>query len=83
MGSLDAGYSVLVGVLMLSTVLNIAYLLPIPVRAFFGGERNTGSDDITEAPMACLIAIGVTTVMCLALFVFPHTIYQLAAMLVD
>jgi multicomponent Na+:H+ antiporter subunit D len=83
LGSLDAGYSVLVGVLMLSTVLNVAYLLPIPIRAFFGGERNTGSGDITEAPVACLIAIGVTTAMCLALFVFPHTVYQLAAMLVD
>jgi multicomponent Na+:H+ antiporter subunit D len=83
LGSLDAGYSVLVGVLMLSTVLNIAYLLPIPVRAFFGAEEDVGSGGITEAPIACLIAIGVTTAMCLVLFLFPHTVYQLTAMLVD
>ncbi len=34
-GSLDTGTWFYIGVLMLSTLLNIAYLLPIPLRAFF------------------------------------------------
>ena len=82
LGSLDAGYTVLVGVLMLSTLLNIAYLLPIPIRAFFAGDRNTPRT-ITEAPVPCLIAIGVTTAMCMVLFFYPDPILQLAGLLVD
>ncbi|MDP6531243.1 MAG: proton-conducting transporter membrane subunit, partial [Arenicellales bacterium] len=83
LGALDAGYSVLVGVLMLSTLLNIAYLIPLPVRAFFRGEPNAPTGTITEAPAACLLAIGVTTLMCLVLFFYPEPVYRLALMLVD
>jgi multicomponent Na+:H+ antiporter subunit D len=78
MGALDAGYGVLVGVLMLSTLLNIAYLLPIPLRAFFKVDRDAPAG-ITEAPAACLIAIGVTTTLCLVLFFYPTPILQLIA----
>ncbi|MBE29696.1 MAG: cation:proton antiporter [Acidiferrobacteraceae bacterium] len=78
MGALDAGYGVLVGVLMLSTLLNIAYLLPIPLRAFFKVDRDAPAG-ITEAPAACLIAIGVTTTLCLVLFFYPTSILQLIA----
>ncbi len=77
-GALDAGYGVLVGVLMLSTVLNIAYLLPIPIRAFFSVDRSA-SAGITEAPPTCLIAIVVTAAMCLVLFFYPAPILQLVA----
>ena len=77
-GALDAGYGVLVGVLMLSTVLNISYLLPIPIRAFFSVDRSS-SAGITEAPPACLIAIVVTAAMCLVLFFYPAPILQLVA----
>ena len=81
LGALDAGYGILVGVLMLSTLLNIAYLLPIPIRAFFRGNRSTATG-ITEAPAACLIAIGVTTTICLVLFFYPAPILQLVGPLV-
>ena len=81
LGALDAGYGMLVGVLMLSTLLNIAYLLPIPIRAFFRGNRSTATG-ITEAPVACLIAIGVTTTICLVLFFYPAPILQLVGPLV-
>ena len=77
-GALDAGYGVLVGVLMLSTLLNIAYLLPIPIRAFFRVDRSAPAG-ITEAPAACLIAIVVTATMCLVLFFYPAPILQLVA----
>ena len=80
-GALDAGYGVLVGVLMLSTLLNIAYLLPIPIRAFFSVDRSTATG-ITEAPVACLIAIGVTTTVCLVLFFYASEIQALLAPMV-
>ena len=36
LGALDAGTILMVVVLMLSSVLNVMYLLPIPIRGFFG-----------------------------------------------
>ena len=35
LGALDAGYVIVVGVLMLSSLLSVAYLLPIVARGFF------------------------------------------------
>ena len=81
LGALDAGYGILVGVLMLSTLLNIAYLLPIPLRAFFGQSPKT-TVQYSEATLPCLVAIGITTAACVTLFFFPGPVYQLAGMLI-
>ena len=35
LGAVDAGQLLFLAVLMVSTLLNIAYLMPIPIRAFF------------------------------------------------
>lgn len=73
----------LLATLLLSSLLNIAYLLPIPLRGFFskgvdGGEASS----IKEAPLFCLIAISITSVMCLLLFFFPQLWFELASMAV-
>ena len=81
LGALDAGYGILVGVLMLSTLLNIAYLLPIPLRAFFGQSPKT-TVQFNEAPLPCLVAIGITTAAWVTLCCFPGPVYQLAGMLI-
>jgi multicomponent Na+:H+ antiporter subunit D len=84
LGTLDAGNALLLGVLLLSSLLNVAYLLPIPVRGFFGkppaGEN--AATGVREAPVPCLIAIAVTTVGCVALFFDPGPLYELAALVV-
>jgi multicomponent Na+:H+ antiporter subunit D len=80
LGALEAQQIWLVGVLMISSLLNIAYLLPIPIRAFFSAPDEKSGDvppGIKEAPTACLIAIGVTSLGCLALFLFPDAVYNL------
>jgi multicomponent Na+:H+ antiporter subunit D len=58
-------------------------LFPISVRAFFYKETSTSATGVMEAPTLCLVAIGVTTAMCLVLFFFPDPLYRLAVMLVD
>ena len=83
LGAIDAGYVVLVGALMVSTLLNIAYLIPVPIRAFFGKADAGGEIQIREAPVACLIAMGVTVVGCVALFFNPTWIVQLAHQFVE
>ena len=70
---------ILLGVLILSSLLNIAYMLVIPMRAFFLAPAD-GKTDIKEAPSACLIAMAVTATGCIILFFYPEPLYRLAAM---
>jgi multicomponent Na+:H+ antiporter subunit D len=90
-GALDADQIFVLVALMLSSLLNVAYLLPIPFRAFFGNSPpdagrpgDTAGNEapggaIREAPVACLIAIGLTALGCVVLFFFPGPILDLLA----
>ncbi len=81
-GALDAEMILPVAVLMLSSLLNIAYLLPIPVRAFFlekkEPQKSQFSDSSTSAlgiePMACKIAIAITMSACVVLFFYADKV---------
>jgi multicomponent Na+:H+ antiporter subunit D len=91
LGALEANEVIFVAVLMVSSLLNVAYLLPIPFRGFFSKadppdhhdghsehvSSGTGDSLIREAPLPCLIAITVTSVGCIALFFFSEPIYEL------
>jgi len=84
LGALESGKLFLVGVLMASSLLNVAYLLPIPLRAFFG-KVPAGEDapsGIKEAPVPILIAISITMIGCVVLFFFPDPVYDLIKQLV-
>ena len=67
----------LVAVLMISSLLNIAYLMPIAARGFFltptdGPERPA----IKEAPILCVVPLCVTAAGGLALFFFADNVHQ-------
>tara|TARA_R100001143_G_C3356525_1_gene132734 strand:+ start:1285 stop:2739 length:1455 start_codon:yes stop_codon:yes gene_type:complete len=80
--TLETGELFLLATLLISSLLNIAYLLPIPLRAFFAKGSEDDSSGIKEAPLCCLIAISITSLMCVVLFFFPQFWYELAAMAV-
>jgi multicomponent Na+:H+ antiporter subunit D len=82
MGTIEAGQWVLLGVLMLSSLLNIAYLLAIPARAFFSKPAVTENHTHGEAPWTCLVAMSLSSLMCIVLFFNPEPFYSLARMLV-
>jgi multicomponent Na+:H+ antiporter subunit D len=67
---------------MVSSLLNIAYLLPVSLRGFFGraGAEDT---DIQEAPVNCQIAMAITSVACLMLFLFPEAWYRLVSLVLS
>lgn len=79
LGAVDAGELVFVGVLMLSSLLNVAYLLPIVGRGFFCRPDGAGDEAVAvkEAPVFCLIALCTTAAGCIALFFFADTLYAL------
>jgi multicomponent Na+:H+ antiporter subunit D len=81
-GALDAGFAFVVGVLMVSSLLNVAYLLPIVGRAFFLPPKPDDHDVHGEAPLACLIPIVITATLCLVLFFAAGTIEELLRPLV-
>ena len=81
MGSADAGQWVLIGLLLLSSLLNIAYLLPIVGRGFFrplpaDDAAHATANTIQEAPLNCVVPLCVTATGCVALFAFGGAIYD-------
>jgi len=79
MGTIETEQLILMSVLIISSLLNIAYLLPIPFHAFFSGDKmSSSSAGIKEAPLPSLIALSITTIGCVILFIYPQPLYELA-----
>ena len=93
LGALESGQIGLLVVLMLSSLLSLYYLLEIPVKAFLGrevgrahsqaGGHAHGPSGIQEAPTPALLAIIVTAVGTVALFLWPDLAFELSSMLAD
>ena len=82
MGAADTDQYILIGILMLSSLLNVAYLLPIIGRGFFISNKEfeaqgTGLGSIREAPLFCVIPPMLTAAGCLALFFYADKLYRL------
>ena len=84
MGTLEAGQVGLLMVLMLSSLLGLYYLLEVPVKAFFFKPLKDAHhrEGIHEAPTASLIAIIITAIMTVGLFVRPDLAFNLMAMVI-
>ena len=79
LGTLAADELALLGVLMVSSLLNVAYLLPIPIRAFFSKPADGETfNEIKEAPLLCVAALVFTALICVVLFFYAEPLYQLA-----
>jgi multicomponent Na+:H+ antiporter subunit D len=77
LGAIDRGQMVFVAVLMVSSLLNIAYLIPIVARGFFFAPEGDDARGIREAPIYCLVPLCFTAAGCVALFFFADEIYRL------
>jgi len=89
LGAVEADRLVMVVVLMISSLLNIAYLVPVAARAFFlpaprpaalGAAAAPAAPDsggIREAPLFCLIPLCLSAAGCIVLFFYADAIYDL------
>ena len=68
LGALDRGATWVVFVLLISSLLNVFYLLPVAVTAFFRNPADDSEPEIKEAPMACVIPLSITAIGCFVLF---------------
>ncbi len=80
LGAADAHQLALIGVLMVSSLLNIAYLIPIPIRGFFSAPPEAAEHPpIREAPLFCVLPLCFTAAGCIALFFLADEMYRLLA----
>jgi multicomponent Na+:H+ antiporter subunit D len=83
-GSIEAGAYVMLSVLLISSLLNAAYFLPIVYRAFFIKEGETAlTGRFAEAPGWCLVPILATALISVLLFFYPQPFLRLASMAVS
>ncbi len=91
LGAADAGQFMMIVVFMASSLLNVAYLLPIPIRAFLrpaldeqaeldmDGQEVHGFSwrRIDEAPFCCVAPPVITALGCIILFFYADTLMSL------
>ena len=66
LGAADSGQLIMIAVLMVSSILNVAYLLPIVGRAFFAGEKKP----YAEASVLLWLPPAITASLCVMVFFF-------------
>ena len=78
-GSVDAGEMVFLAVLLVSSVLNAAYFLPIVYKAFFATPTDPARLDKTkEPPPLTVVPLFITSAGCVLLFFFSGKLFQFA-----
>ena len=78
LGAIAAEQWVMLAVFMVSSLLNVAYLLIIPIRGFFlspPGSAHAGT--IQEAPFSSVLALSLTALGCIALFFLAQPLYEM------
>jgi len=75
LGAVESGKLFLMATLMVSSLLNIAYLLPIPIRGFLTPQ---GEQPLSykEAPLMCVVPLCITAAGSVALFFAAEQIYE-------
>jgi multicomponent Na+:H+ antiporter subunit D len=83
MGAMQTANWVAVAVIILSTLLNAAYFLPIVFRAFFRAPADQGHEHKSgEAPWPIVAALTVTAAGTVLMFLSPGIPYALAQLMI-
>ena len=82
LGTIEAESYLLLTALALSSLLNIAYLLPIVTRAFFASPAGASDGGMNEAPIPCLVGLAISAAGCVVLFFYPGLFTALLSPLV-
>jgi multicomponent Na+:H+ antiporter subunit D len=78
-GTVADGQYLMLIVLLVSSLLNAAYFFPISFRAFFcKAEDSLFEDKVDEAHPCAVIALSLTALATMVLFVYPEPFFSLA-----
>ncbi|MEM1300678.1 MAG: proton-conducting transporter membrane subunit, partial [Pseudomonadota bacterium] len=79
-GAAEANEYWVIAVLMISSLLNVAYLLPIVARGWFVPEpEGASAPKIQEAPVPAVAALTITAILCVVLFVAIGPLMELVS----
>jgi multicomponent Na+:H+ antiporter subunit D len=79
LGTVETGQYAMLIILLTSSLLNAAYFFPIAFRAFFcKPEDSLFENKVDEAHPCAVIALSVTALATMILFVYPEPFYSLA-----
>ena len=81
-GAMETGQWFAVGVIVISTILNAAYFLPVVYVAFFLAPKEDDDHPHGEAPWPIVAALVATAVGTVLLFLFPDIPLTLSKMLI-
>ena len=70
-GTIETRSWMLLGVILTSSLLNVAYFAPVVYKAVFGTPPADGHEGISEAPYKVLIPLLITAVGTVALGIYP------------
>jgi multicomponent Na+:H+ antiporter subunit D len=77
-GALELHNIPIIAVLMISSLLNAGYFVPITIKAFFQGRKETWTTSgIKEAPLTMVVPLVITALISVALGFYPGFFAQL------
>mgnify|MGYP003700600325 CR=1 FL=1 len=94
MGAVDTGMWIVVAIYMISSLLNVAYLIPVVARGFFkpaagpvpqsvGAAAAPAGGGLQEAPLLCVLPPCLTAAGCIVLFFYADSVVALLRPLVQ
>ena len=80
-GALDSGMTWVVGIYLVSSLLNAAYFFPIVYQAFFASDKQSQyPNKVKEAPLWALVPPLITATLVICLFIWPNFFLTLASL---
>ncbi len=76
MAAMDGHLPILVGVIILSSILNAVYYLPIVIRALLYDNAEEESLSLDRVPMSMLVPVGIFGGMTLVLGIYPNVLLE-------
>ena len=81
-GAFQADNYLALATIVLSTALNAAYFLPIVYLAWFEKDVTPAGQEHGEAPFAVVLALTITALLTIGLFLYSAPVYELESQLV-
>ena len=82
-GAFQSDNFVAITTIVLSTVLNAAYFLPIVYMAWFGKESSEHHVEHGEAPFPAVLALSITAALTILFFLFNGPVLELERQILE
>jgi len=83
LGTLEADQLPILFVLLTSSLLNAAYLIPFVYKSFFCTSKEAMLENkVQEAPLCCVVPLVITALISIIMLFYPQPFFGLASLMV-